>query len=166
MSTIDAAIIKALVEHVGGDSSGIPDGDIGVGGGGSRYKEVSFEYTSDSSTYEMTLTSSTDFALNIGTKFVITYKNEGYTPTTYVYHVAIAGDYYLAFDIESGYRLMIEVLDSKTIKLGFQNPSRDDIFDDPTTVINSFKMYNIELNDVEPLIYELIFKVVTAHHNV
>ena len=29
MSTIDAAIIKALVEHVGGDSSGIPDGTIG-----------------------------------------------------------------------------------------------------------------------------------------
>lgn len=29
MSTIDAAIIKALVEHVGGDSSGIPDGAIG-----------------------------------------------------------------------------------------------------------------------------------------
>ena len=31
MSTIDAAIIKALVEHVGGDSSGIPDGTIGGG---------------------------------------------------------------------------------------------------------------------------------------
>ena len=29
MSTIDAAIIKALVEHVDGDSSGIPDGVIG-----------------------------------------------------------------------------------------------------------------------------------------
>ena len=29
MSTIDAAIIKALVEHVGGDSSCIPDGTIG-----------------------------------------------------------------------------------------------------------------------------------------
>ena len=33
MSTIDAAIIKALVEHIGGDSSGIPDGTIGGGGG-------------------------------------------------------------------------------------------------------------------------------------
>ena len=31
-TTIDAAIIKALVEHVGGDSSGIPDGTIGGGG--------------------------------------------------------------------------------------------------------------------------------------
>lgn len=30
-TTIDAAIIKALVEHVGGDSSGIPDGTIGGG---------------------------------------------------------------------------------------------------------------------------------------
>ena len=29
MSSIDAAIIKALVEHIGGDSSGIPDGPIG-----------------------------------------------------------------------------------------------------------------------------------------
>ena len=29
MSTIDAAIIKALVEHIGGDSSTIPDGIIG-----------------------------------------------------------------------------------------------------------------------------------------
>ena len=28
-TTIDAAIIKALVEHIGGDSSGIPDGTIG-----------------------------------------------------------------------------------------------------------------------------------------
>ena len=28
-TTIDAAIIKALVEHVGGDSSGIPNGTIG-----------------------------------------------------------------------------------------------------------------------------------------
>ena len=34
-TTIDAAIIKALVEHVGGDSSGIPDGTIG--GGGATY---------------------------------------------------------------------------------------------------------------------------------
>ena len=34
-TTIDAAIIKALVEHVGGDSSGIPDGTIG--GGGTTY---------------------------------------------------------------------------------------------------------------------------------
>ena len=32
MATIDAAIIKALVEHIGGDSSGIPDGTIGGGG--------------------------------------------------------------------------------------------------------------------------------------
>ena len=31
MATIDAAIIKALVEHIGGDSSGIPDGAIGGG---------------------------------------------------------------------------------------------------------------------------------------
>ena len=29
MSTIDAAIIKALVEHIGGNSSTIPDGAIG-----------------------------------------------------------------------------------------------------------------------------------------
>ena len=29
MATLDTAIIKALVEHVGGDSSGIPDGTIG-----------------------------------------------------------------------------------------------------------------------------------------
>ena len=29
MSTIDAAIIKALVEHIGADSSTIPDGTIG-----------------------------------------------------------------------------------------------------------------------------------------
>ena len=36
MSTIDAAIIKALVEHVGGDSSTIPDGTIG---GGKTYTE-------------------------------------------------------------------------------------------------------------------------------
>ena len=36
MSTIDAAIIKALVEHVGGDSSSIPDGTIG---GGKTYTE-------------------------------------------------------------------------------------------------------------------------------
>ena len=32
MSTIDAAIIKALVEHIGGDSSSIPDGTIGGDG--------------------------------------------------------------------------------------------------------------------------------------
>ena len=32
MSTIDAAIIKALVEHIGGDSSTIPDGTIGGDG--------------------------------------------------------------------------------------------------------------------------------------
>ena len=30
-TTIDAAIIKALVEHIGGDSSTIPDGTIGGG---------------------------------------------------------------------------------------------------------------------------------------
>ena len=35
MSSIDAAIIKALVEHIGGDSSTIPDGTIG--GGGTKY---------------------------------------------------------------------------------------------------------------------------------
>ena len=35
MSAIDAAIIKALVEHIGGDSSTIPDGTIG--GGGTKY---------------------------------------------------------------------------------------------------------------------------------
>ena len=29
MTTINTSIIKALVEHVGGDSSGIPDGTIG-----------------------------------------------------------------------------------------------------------------------------------------
>ena len=34
-TTIDAAIIKALVEHIGGDSSNIPDGTIG--GGGLKY---------------------------------------------------------------------------------------------------------------------------------
>ena len=34
-TTIDAAIIKALVDHIGGDSSGIPDGTIG--GGGPKY---------------------------------------------------------------------------------------------------------------------------------
>ena len=32
MSSIDAAIIKALVEHIGGDSDSIPDGTIGGGG--------------------------------------------------------------------------------------------------------------------------------------
>ena len=32
MSSIDAAIIKALVEHIGGDSSTIPDGMIGGDG--------------------------------------------------------------------------------------------------------------------------------------
>ena len=35
MSSIDAAIIKALVDHIGGDSSTIPDGTIG--GGGTKY---------------------------------------------------------------------------------------------------------------------------------
>ena len=34
MSTINTSIIKALVEHIGGDSSGIPDGVIGGGGAG------------------------------------------------------------------------------------------------------------------------------------
>ena len=36
MSTIDAAIIKALVEHIGGNPDSIPDGTIG-GGGGTSY---------------------------------------------------------------------------------------------------------------------------------
>ena len=35
MSTIDAAIIKALVEHIGGNPDSIPDGTIG--GGGATY---------------------------------------------------------------------------------------------------------------------------------
>ena len=34
MSSIDAAIIKALVEHIGGNPDSIPDGTIGGGGGG------------------------------------------------------------------------------------------------------------------------------------
>ena len=33
MSSIDAAIIKALVEHIGGNPDEIPDGAIGEGGG-------------------------------------------------------------------------------------------------------------------------------------
>ena len=41
MSSIDAAIIKALVEHIGGDSSGIPDGAIG-GGGGRTYLDATW----------------------------------------------------------------------------------------------------------------------------
>ena len=57
MTTIDAAIIKALVEHVGGDSSGIPDGTIGgvsyTAGDGINItnNNISVEY--DSSTMEL-----------------------------------------------------------------------------------------------------------------
>ena len=36
-STIDAAIIKALVEHIGGNPDSIPDGPIGGGGSTNEY---------------------------------------------------------------------------------------------------------------------------------
>ena len=39
MSSIDAAIIKALVEHIGGNPDSIPDGPIGGGGGGGSTNE-------------------------------------------------------------------------------------------------------------------------------
>ena len=41
MSSIDAAIIKALVEHIGGNPDSIPDGTIGGGGGSNT---LSFRY--------------------------------------------------------------------------------------------------------------------------
>ena len=46
MSTIDAAIIKALVEHIGGNPDSIPDGTSG-GGGGATYTAVEPMYISN-----------------------------------------------------------------------------------------------------------------------
>ena len=52
MSSIDAAIIKALVEHIGGNPDEIPEGTIGgtIGGGGSS--TLSFRYEPLDLTYE------------------------------------------------------------------------------------------------------------------
>ena len=46
MTAIDAAIIKALVEHIGGKPDSIPDGTIG-GGGGATYTAVEPMYISN-----------------------------------------------------------------------------------------------------------------------
>ena len=57
MSSIDAAIIKALVEHIGGNPDEIPDGTIGGGGSSTlsfRYEPLTIEnltYTKDGSSY-------------------------------------------------------------------------------------------------------------------
>ena len=48
MSSIDAAIIKALVEHIGGNPDSIPDGPIG----GSGSNTLSFRYEPLNLTYE------------------------------------------------------------------------------------------------------------------
>ena len=48
MSSIDAAIIKALVEHIGGNPDEIPDGTIG----GSGSNTLSFKYEPLNLTYE------------------------------------------------------------------------------------------------------------------
>ena len=57
MSSIDAAIIKALVEHVGGDSSCIPDGSIGgvsyTAGDGINIANNNISVEFDSNTMEL-----------------------------------------------------------------------------------------------------------------
>ena len=44
-TTIDAAIIKALVEHIGGNPDSIPDGPIGGGGGSTNEYIPNPDYT-------------------------------------------------------------------------------------------------------------------------
>ncbi len=43
MTTIDAAIIKALVAHIGGDPNTVPDGTIGGGGVSSSYLNATWD---------------------------------------------------------------------------------------------------------------------------
>ena len=87
-TTIDAAIIKALVEHIGGDSSSIPDGTID----NSKISFVNCEWSVVDGLYRVKIPEGTK--LDIGTCFKGS-MTEGEQSMTIVFYCSDVGTDYL-----------------------------------------------------------------------
>ena len=81
MATIDAAIIKALVEHIGGNPDTIPDGTIG-GGSNAKISFINCEWSVSNDKYVVKLPFNVEIGLGTCVKLNIA-MNDGYLDTVF-----------------------------------------------------------------------------------
>jgi hypothetical protein len=143
-TTIDAAIIKALVEHVGGDSSGIPDGTIG--GGGTTYTagngiEISDENVISVADHQHT---------NLTTLTI----NQGLTSNT------ITTNLISCIDEKQGITLSANKVNIDTIEISRIQPSNSSIdLSADITIPTGFRLSLGHISDLEQTIAQLQSKV-------